>query len=129
MTISFDRDLGIHTHALTLRSQRAEILAANMANADTPNYKARNLDFAASLDDMLGEGQRLKATHVAHLQAPGRSAGDLLYRVPTQMSLDGNTVEEEQEKADFADNALRYQAGLRFLSSRLQGLMSAIRGE
>lgn len=128
MTISFDRDLGIHTHALTLRSQRAEVLAANMANTDTPNYKARDLDFAASLTDMLGEGQRLKTTHVAHLQAPGH-ASELLYRVPTQMALDGNTVEEEQEKADFADNALRYQTSLRFLSSRFQGLMSAVRGE
>lgn len=129
MTISFDRDLSIHSHALSLRSQRAEVLAANMANADTPNYKARDLDFADSLAGMLGEGQALKTTHAAHLQAPGRNAGDLLYRVPTQMALDGNTVEEEQEKSDFADNALRYQASLRFLGSRVQGLMSAIRGE
>ncbi len=129
MTISFDRDLGIHAQSLALRSQRAEVLAANMANADTPNYKARDLDFSASLASLIGEEQALKTTHVAHLQAPGRKAGDLLYRVPTQMALDGNTVEEEQEKADFADNALRYQASLRFLGSRIQGLMSAIRGE
>lgn len=129
MTISFDRALGIHAQALELRSQRTEVLAANLANADTPNYKARDLDFAATLARLQGEGQSLKATHATHLQAQGHNAGDLLYRMPTQMSLDGNTVEEEQEKADFADNALHYQASLRLLGSRIQGLMSAIRGE
>lgn len=129
MTISFDRALGVHVQALELRSKRTEVLAANLANADTPNYKARDLDFAATLAHLQGEGQALKATHAAHLQAQGHNVGDLLYRVPTQMSLDGNSVEEEQEKADFADNALRYQASLRFLGNRVQGLMSAIRGE
>ena len=129
MTISFDRALGVHAQALELRSKRTEVLAANLANADTPNYKARDLDFAATLASLQGEGQALKATHAAHLQAQGHNVGDLLYRVPTQMSLDGNSVEEEQEKADFADNALRYQASLRFLGNRVQGLMSAIRGE
>lgn len=129
MTISFDRALGVHAQALELRSKRTEVLAANLANADTPNYKARDLNFAATLASLQGEGQALKATHAAHLQAQGHNVGDLLYRVPTQMSLDGNSVEEEQEKADFADNALRYQASLRFLGNRVQGLMSAIRGE
>ena len=129
MTISFDRALGVHMQALELRSKRTEVLAANLANADTPNYKARDLDFAATLASLQGEGQALKTTHAAHLQAQGHNVGDLLYRVPTQMSLDGNSVEEEQEKADFADNALRYQASLRFLGNRVQGLMSAIRGE
>ncbi len=129
MTISFDRALGVHAQALELRSKRTEVLAANLANADTPNYKARDLDFAATLASLQGEGKALKATHAAHLQAQGHNVGDLLYRVATQMSLDGNSVEEEQEKADFADNALRYQASLRFLGNRVQGLMSAIRGE
>ena len=129
MTISFDRALGIHAQALELRSQRTEVLAANLANADTPHYKARDLNFAATLAQLQGEEKPLKATHPSHLQAPGHNSGDLLYRAPTQMSLDGNTVEEEQEKADFADNALRYQASLRFLGNRVQGLMSAIRGE
>ncbi|HRD48393.1 MAG TPA: flagellar basal body rod protein FlgB [Candidatus Competibacteraceae bacterium] len=129
MTISFDRALGIHAQALELRSRRTEILAANLANADTPNYKARDLDFAVTLAELQGAEKPLKATHAAHLQAQGHNSGDLLYRTPTQMALDGNTVEEEQEKADFADNALRYQASLRLLGSRIQGLMSAIRGE
>jgi flagellar basal-body rod protein FlgB len=129
MSTSFDRALGVHAQALALRSQRAQVLASNLANADTPNYKARDLDFAATLAGLQGEGQALKTTHAAHLRAKGQNSGDLLYRQPTQMALDGNTVEAEQEKAVFADNALRYQASLRFLGSRVQGLMSAIRGE
>ena len=130
MSISFDRALGIHAQALELRSRRTEVLAANLANADTPHYKSRDMDFAETLARMQGEVvEPLKTTHPDHLQAKGQNSGDLLYRVPTQMSLDGNTVEEEQEKTDFADNALRYQASLRFLGNRVQGLMSAIRGE
>ena len=88
------------------------------------------MNFAATLAQMQGETvEPLKTTHTAHLQAPGNNPSDLLYRVPTQMSLDGNTVEDEQEKAAFSDNALRYQASLRFLGNRVQGLLSAIRGE
>jgi flagellar basal-body rod protein FlgB len=81
------------------------------------------------MSEAMGAEQPLKVTHAHHLQAPGNNANDLLYRMPSQMSLDGNTVETEQEKAAFADNALRYQASLRFLSSRIQGLMTAIKGE
>jgi flagellar basal-body rod protein FlgB len=121
--------LSVHAQTLELRSRRAEILAANLANADTPNYQARDLDFAATLAQARGEVGTLKATHPVHLPPAGQNSGDLPYRTPTQMSLDGNTVEPEQEKAAFADNALRYQASLRFMSSRVQGLLSAIRGE
>lgn len=129
MGINFDRALSVHAQTLELRSRRAEILAANLANADTPNYQARDLDFAATLARARGGEGTLKATHAAHLQPAGQNSGELLYRTPMQMSLDGNTVEPEQEKAAFADNALRYQASLRFMSSRVQGLLSAIRGE
>ncbi len=129
MGINFDRALSVHAQTLELRSRRAEILAANLANADTPNYQARDLDFAATLARAPGESGTLKATHAAHLQPAGQNPGGLLYRTPTQMSLDGNTVEPEREKAAFADNALRYQASLRFMSSRIQGLLAAIKGE
>lgn len=129
MAIGFERALGIHAQALELRSRRAEILAANLANADTPNYLARDIDFAATLAGMRGQGVALKATHAVHMQARGDAPGELLYRTPAQMAIDGNTVEEEQEKSAFADNAMRYQAGLRLLGNRIQGLLTAIRGE
>jgi len=130
MAINFERALGVHAQALELRSQRAEILAANLANSDTPNYLARDMDFAAALaGNLQGEKGALKVTHATHLQAQGSNPGDLLYRLPTQMALDGNTVEEEQEKAAFSDNALHYQASLQLLSNRIQGLLNAIRGE
>lgn len=129
MGINFERALSVHAQALDLRSRRAEILATNLANADTPNYQARDLDFAATLAQAREGAGTLEATHAGHLQPLGQKTGQLLYRTPAQMSLDGNTVEAEQEKAVFADNALRYQASLRFMSSRIKGLMTAIKGE
>jgi flagellar basal-body rod protein FlgB len=128
MTTSFDKALGIHAQALVLRARRAEVIAANLANADTPNYLARDLDFQALLVSAQERGS-LQVTHIRHLQAPGGNPGELLYRVPIQPAIDGNTVEDEQEKAAFADNALRYQASLRLLGGHIQGLLSAIRGE
>lgn len=129
MGINFDQALKIHAQALELRSRRTEIVAANLANADTPNYKARDLDFKEAMASAMGVDRPLKVTHAAHLQTPRDTPGELLYRTPTQMSLDGNSVDAEQEKATFADNALRYQASLRFLGSRVQGLLTAIKGE
>lgn len=129
MAINFERALSVHSQALELRSRRAEILAANLANADTPNYLARDLDFKATMASLQGQNQPLQVTHAVHFQPNGHGAGQLLYRAPNQMSLDGNSVEEEQEKAAFSNNALRYQASLRFLGNRVQGLLGAIRGE
>lgn len=129
MSIGFEQALSVHAQALEVRSRRAEILAANLANADTPNYQARDIDFKATLASLQGRGGSLKATHAAHLQARGDASDALLYRTPTQMAIDGNTVEEEQEKAAFSDNALRYQASLRLLGNRVQSLLTAIRGE
>lgn len=128
MTIGFDKALGIHIQALQLRSSRAEVIAANLANQDTPHYQARDLDFKTALTSAQGEGS-LKLTQTGHRQPYGHTAGELLYRVPTQLAIDGNTVDEQQEKAAFSDNALRYQASLRLLSSRFQSLLGAIRGE
>jgi flagellar basal-body rod protein FlgB len=129
MGINFDQALRLHSQALELRSRRTELVAANLANADTPNYKARDLDFKEAMASAMGADRPLKVTHAAHLQAPGHDPDELLYRTPTQMSLDGNSVDAEREKAVFADNALRYQASLRFLGSRVQGLLTAIKGE
>jgi flagellar basal-body rod protein FlgB len=128
VSISFDNALGIHAQALAWRSKRAEVIAANLANVDTPNYLARDMDFQSALASAQGSDY-LKVTYPAHLQTYGSNPGELLYRLPTQPAIDGNTVEEEQEKAAFASNALHYEASLRLLSGRIQELLSAIRGE
>lgn len=130
MAIGFDNALGIHPKALHLREQRSEVLAANLANADTPNYKARDLDFRAVLQGVKSAELPLNVTHPSHLGAPESPAGaELKYRNPYQPSLDGNTVESEQEQMRFAENALRYQASLRFVGDDFTGLKNAIRGE
>ena len=119
-----------HERALNLRALRTEILSSNIANADTPNYKARDIDFATAYrqagDNRLG----LRTTRAAHL--PGTTANglgaDVKYRVPVQSSLDGNTVEADVEQAQFAANTVRYRASLAFLSSQVTGLRYAIKG-
>jgi flagellar basal-body rod protein FlgB len=127
---SLDRHLGIHPQAATLRAQRAELLAANLANADTPNYQARDLDFGAVLQQAIGGDEGLRRTAELHLGAgDGAGGAELLYRTPTQASLDQNSVDVQAERARFADNALRYQATMRFLDSKFSGLIAAIRGE
>lgn len=119
---------GIHAQALTLRSMRSTVLAANIANADTPNYKARDIDFKSLLSgNSVGE---LRMSDRDHIQsAYGEQGGDLLYRIPTNPSLDGNTVEIDTEQGMYADNAMRYQATLTFLNSRIKGIKTALRGE
>jgi len=120
---------GIHELALGLRARRADLLAANLANADTPGYRARDLDFSAALEQAIGgSAEGLRRTHPRHLGA-GRPQDTVRYRVPLQPSLDGNTVEPHYEKAEFMENAIRYQATLTFLGSRIRGLRLAIRGE
>ena len=142
MPFNIDSLLGIYPQALALRAQRAEILAANMANADTPNYKARDLDFKAALKGAQGamamaQGgagglQRTQAAHIkvdSDMAASAFSGGGVMYRVPNQSSLDGNTVNAETEQAEFTRNAIQYQATLTFLNGRIKGLMTAIRGD
>ncbi len=133
MAISFDRALGIHDDALSFRSQRSSVLANNLANLDTPNYKARDLDFKTALAQASNPSQTiaLATTHNSHHQAKGFSHSDdaMLYRVPSQPGIDGNTVEEHVEHAKYMENALDFQATFTFLNSKFKGLNSAIRGE
>ena len=135
MPFNIDAALGIHPQALVLRARRAEVLAANLANSDTPNYKARDLDFRAALTGaqaQRGDGTlSLASTDTAHLQADGAGlpGAALLYRMPSQPSIDGNTVDSQVEYSQFAQNAIQYQASLTFLNSRIHTLMSAIRGD
>ena len=136
MRIGIDNALGIHPEALQLRAQRTEVLARNIANADTPGFKSRDLDFQAVLAAQTakssgGQEASIQRTHSQHLQdnAIQNHSQDLGYRVPLMPSLDGNTVESQVEQAEFAENALQFQASLRFLNGKLTGLMTAIRGE
>lgn len=130
MTINFDNALGVHAQALALREKRSELLASNMANADTPGYKARDLDFKSVLKQSLSSSQPLERTQQGHLSPSNELlSATMMYRTPQQASLDGNTVESHIEQAKYSENAVQYQASLRFINGRFSGLMSAIRGE
>ena len=136
MPMNLDAYLGVHADALKLRSQRTEILARNLANADTPGYQARDLDFKAALAQATGSGDApvaLKTTHANQIAAPvdagGETNANLRYRVPMAPALDGNTVDVQMEQANFAENSVRFQATLTFLNARFRGLMTAITGQ
>ncbi len=118
--------------ALELRATRAGMIARNLANADTPNYKARDIDFASALADAT-PAKRIAMSQTAegHIRPRGASAAmaDAGYRVPGQPSVDGNTVDTQREMAAFAENQLGFQAGFTILQGRIRGMMSALRGE
>lgn len=127
----FNNIFGIHEQALLLRGQRVGVLAANLANVDTPNYKSRDFDFDAALSGADAAPLSLSATSSAHmtLADPGALGVDLKYRNPYQASLDGNTVEAPVEQAAFAENSVRYQASLAFINQTIAGLQLAIVGQ
>jgi flagellar basal-body rod protein FlgB len=142
--LDIDNYLGVHARALQLESRRTELLAANLANADTPGYKARDIDFKEALATaghlQVGTAPRLGLQHTngQHLGPTGAArtsrtnAADeaiMKYRVPLAPALDGNTVDAQLEQAAFAENAVRYQATLTLLNMRLRGLMTAITGQ
>jgi flagellar basal-body rod protein FlgB len=127
----FDNIFGIHEQALLLHGQRLGVLATNLANADTPNYKARDIDFGEVLAHTGDASIPLKVTQAAHITpADGElAAGDLKYRNPYQASLDGNTVEMPVEQAAFSENNVRYQASLNFINLKIAELQLAIAGQ
>ncbi len=133
MAINFDKALGIHEQALRVRGDRAQVLANNLANADTPGYKARDVDFKGILQGQVQlskSSASLNTTSERHITGQTLSSNsDLLYRTPIQPSIDGNTVEEQVEHAEFMQNGLSFQASFTFLNSKFTGLMAAIRGE
>jgi flagellar basal-body rod protein FlgB len=136
MALNLDSYLGVHADALKLQSRRMEVLANNLANVDTPNYKARDIDFKAALAQAGSPGANLPltATSAGHLGGTSSdgvtdTSGFVKYRVPLAPSLDGNTVDAQLEQAAFADNTVRYQATLSFISARLKNLMTAITGQ
>lgn len=125
-----DQFFGVHGEALRLRSARMGLLASNIANSATPNYKARDLDFAAALAGEQGLGlARTNGGHLAPAQAGLSETAAVRYRRPLQPSLDGNTVELATEQLQFAETALRYRSTIGILNSRIQGLTAALKGD
>ena len=132
MAITFDKALGIHEQALVARGRRAEVLANNLANADTPGFKARDVDFQAMLNKATeaSQGLAMERTHASHMDVSGSGGSDdLLYRTPHQPSIDGNTVDAQQEQTRFMRNAMDFQASFQFLNSKFSGLTKALKGE
>ena len=132
MRFNLDSYLGIHKDAMVLSSQRNTVIASNIANADTPGYKARDFDFQQALKQASAgntPASVLQTTHARHVNgADGGISAPLKYRVPMQPSVDGNTVETEREQAEFSKNAIRYQASLSFINSSIRGMITALRG-
>jgi flagellar basal-body rod protein FlgB len=124
--------LDFHAQALSLRSQRQQVLASNIANADTPGYVARDFDFAAALKSASGAATSGAATTDArHFRSVGAHAGDpqLAYSVQTQAAQDGNSVDLDRERANFVDNTVRYESTLRFINGHVKTMLSAITGQ
>jgi flagellar basal-body rod protein FlgB len=135
MPINIDQYVGVHAAALDVRAKRNELIANNLANADTPGYQARDIDFRQAMARASGgatNGVSLSTTQAGHIggadAAEASTNPDLKYRTPLAPSLDGNTVDAQIEQAAFAENAVRYQATLTFLNSKFRGLLTAIMG-
>ena len=133
-----DKVFGNSPEILSLRAQRSALITSNLANADTPGFKAKDIDFESTLQNARNGGG-LERTHGRHLATDGSSLGidsaessgslSLKYRVPDQPRLDGNTVETDKERMAFLDNAMRYQATVSFLDGRIRSIVSTLRGE
>jgi len=119
--------LGKQAQGLYFHAQRAELLAANIANAETPGYRARDVDFRSAL--RAASVGHLAQSHEQHLASSSRFNTSTYYRKPAQSSINGNTVDMSKEQTAYAENALRYQVNLRFLDGKIKGLMLALRGD
>jgi len=135
MTGKLDDYLRFHETSLALRAQRQQLLASNIANADTPNYKARDIDFSSAMQDALAGCAQVSAalvnTAASHLSgdpAVGAGSPQTLYRTVQQGSVDGNSVDMDVERNQFADNAIRYEAGLTMISAQIKNMLAAIQG-
>lgn len=131
--INFANALGVHERALHLRTERSAVLANNLANSETPGYKARDFDFRAALQAAKSDksAMNMSRTHKGHIVSTVKGEGTsvaLSYRVPLQASIDGNTVDAQMESAAFARNALEFGSSFRFLNGRFASLGKAISG-
>jgi len=130
MKSALDQMLSFHERALQVRALRQQVIASNIANADTPGYKARDFDFHAAMDTARRAAGTLARTSPGHGNGVVGNAtgGPLLYRSTVQASVDGNSVDIDLERAQFADNALRYEANLMFISGQIKTMLAAIQG-
>ncbi len=134
MSTKIDQMFQFHQTALNLRAARQELIASNIANADTPNYKAKDIDFKSALQGALQGGNAkltVATTSSAHLAGTtGESVmgAPVMYRKPLQPSADGNTVDMDVERVQFADNALRYEASVRFINEKAKAVLAALQG-
>ncbi len=130
MALNLDTYLGIHAKALMARDKRSSQLANNLANVNTPNYKAMDVDFNEYLTaSMQGSAQQINATTPNHINTNADFSANLKYRVTSHATLDGNTVDKDLETMEFARNALNYQASLSFLDNKIKSMMTALKGE
>ena len=131
MAISFEKAFGIHPHSLAVRSQRAEVIASNIANADTPGYKAKGMDFKAALAQASQKQQSgMTRTHDKHFDVRTELNNGVQFRTPDQPDTgDGNTVDAQVERNLYLENSMQYQASLQFLTGRIKGLKKAITGQ
>ena len=125
-----DKLFGIHSQALELWQRRTEVLANNLANADTPGYMARDIDFRKALASASGQadGLQLRTDAPGQVSTSGHAAEALEYRTPSQPSMDGNTVDGQVEQAAFAANGVHYQASLSFITAQIRMLRTAVSG-
>lgn len=130
MSLINDNPFGLHTQALDLWQRRSEVLASNLANADTPGYLARDVDFKKAMANASGQGEGLAMTitQPGQINPQAQAATQLGYRVPTQPTMDGNTVDAQAEQANFAANGVHYQASLSFITAQIHMLRTAITG-
>ena len=133
MPINFETALGIHDNAITVRGHRAKLLSANLSNADTPGYKAKDIDFRSALKQAnITSWQGMTLSHQRHIRPSGDElglGGQTQYRTLMQDTLDGNSVDEQVEQAQFMQNAIQYRASLEFLGGKFKSLTKSIKGE
>lgn len=131
-----DDYLRFHEATLGIRAQRQELLASNIANADTPNFKARDIEFASALKGAMSETlhatgilTKTAALHLDGIKSPSMHGAPMLYRTIQQGSVDGNTVDMDVERNEFTDNAIRYEAGLTMINTQIKNILAAIQGQ
>jgi len=128
MTDKIDQALGTQSAALAMRVKRQQLIASNIANADTPGYKAVDIDFRRALKSAVDNAQQPSTAAGAAAPKSAYAGISTQFRVPPQAAADGNTVDMDVERARFAENSVRYEAALKFLNGQIKTLLSAIQG-
>ena len=129
MAISFDKGFELHAKGMNLRSQRAEVIANNIANADTPGYKAKGMDFQKAMQQAGQQQMGMSKTHVKHFDVRTEIHNNIAFRIPDQPDTgDGNTVDVQVERNLYLENTLEYQAGVQFLNGKIKALKNVISG-